>query len=118
MSEDVSRLPKWAQSKISILEREISRLKMAQASFFGEAKSRVKVELHGVPDVYLPDGSRVTFLLDNKCELDFGFALASTRRCFNEVTCMATELIDRHLVVTPHVSNVVTLALVKDGAEE
>ena len=71
---DVTKLPKWAQQKIDLLERRITELMLARDAALnavaGGQKTRVYVNGHTIrPNMYLPENHTITFVLDNKEEV-------------------------------------------------
>ena len=64
-NEDVSRLPKWAQSRIATLENEVKNLRahVEEISADHEGTNVVIDQHHVYPDVGLPESSQILFYL-------------------------------------------------------
>lgn len=113
MAEDITKLPKWVQAKIGILERQIAVIKEANQAFTGAAKSRVKVDVHGVEPFYLPDGAHIEFTLQDGSEIEVQFPWQGGHREFTSLQIFGNHLHGR-MVVMPQVSNVVSIALMNE----
>ena len=62
-SEDLSKLPKWARSRILVLEQNNLSLKEQLDAIFEKSPTNVYV-VDGLGKQYLPKNSQVTFILD------------------------------------------------------
>lgn len=62
MTEDVTKLPKWAQTKIHVLEMRLAEARAENAQISaGATDTFVDTRIDGVPTKYLPNGTEVTF---------------------------------------------------------
>ncbi len=62
-TENVSKLPKWAQSKIQVLEMRVSELKSTLAQLSSKEPTDTIIVNYGVdePDTNLPNHSHIEF---------------------------------------------------------
>lgn len=108
-SEDVNRLPKWAQWKIQKLEQDLQQAESKLSAFSGERKSRITVDPDAVyigsQPTYLHDGASIEFVLPG------GDVEIELRDNHLHITSQGAG----NLVVRPSCSNVIELYLVPDG---
>jgi hypothetical protein len=63
---DISKLPKWAQSRIKVLESEIAERDRRIAALTGEKETRIKIEgFNLMPDAYLDNRVILRYQIDN-----------------------------------------------------
>ena len=60
MSHDVTKLPKWAQSRIQTAERNVADLQR-DAVAMHDGESEVVIERYGEDSIYLPPETTITF---------------------------------------------------------
>lgn len=70
--EKLARLPKWAQERIQLLERDLSREREKAQRHLSQEPTRIGLGYHtaqdkmGEPRVWLPDDEHVTFFLEDR----------------------------------------------------
>ena len=69
--ENVERLPQWAQRRISKLEGDVAHYKERAAAVASKEGTNVRVDrsFNAAP-MFLPEGTRVTFLLDSNRSIE------------------------------------------------
>jgi hypothetical protein len=116
VKERMDRLPKWAQDKIGLLERDLrqttkERDELRTKEFGGSGA--VVVQEYGFgehPDTFLPDRARIRFAFDGKCP----FSKEKWIECWrgeDRVYVMASHY---PLVVYPRASNTLELRVADD----
>ena len=70
-SESIEKLPQWAQRRISKLEGDVACYKERAIAVASKEGTNVRVDrsFNDAP-LFLPEGTRVTFLLDNKRSIE------------------------------------------------
>lgn len=109
MSEDVKKLPKWAQQKIELLEQNLDYQTKQLLQFGPNAggKSNVWLEMHpttDAPPFYLPDRTEITFRFENDARISVRLKAGAL-----SIYCPTGAL-----QVHPEMSNVITVSGEKD----
>ncbi len=108
---DVSRLPKWAQTHIHVLERELADWKEKALAVSAKTPTHLKVDMgHKETPIYLPDHLSVEFTLDNGDEIEVQFPYANRGPDRSRILVRANRLGGYgELHVHPQVSNVLDI---------
>src|SRR5437868_4065002 len=105
MSEDVAKLPKWAQQRIRGLERDLADTRHALDAFAGTEPTLIRCEPSPMSSVrFLPNRTNVEYTLEHG-EIEVGLR-------DGELRVIATG--KGELVVQPQSSNVVALKLIAE----
>ena len=110
VNEDVSRLPKWAQSRIKVLEQRLAGCKNDLRAIIGghDETNTSLVRFVDMQDLPLPNNTRVKFILQQgEIEID-----ASKGYLYVYASSLG---LGGELVVAPSVSNVVQIHLLPRG---
>lgn len=105
MTEDISKLPKWAQQKIIALESQVAVYKEQVDQFLGSEATFTSLSLGFLNDDRpIPDESEIRFRLSGK---KYSCIEVSRDLSGNQIRIMG----DRGLTVQPVASNVITVGL-------
>lgn len=115
VTEDISRLPKWAQRKIGRLENEVASLKLALESV-GKDHPGTNVKISGFsimgPDTELPKNAEVQFYLGAGPYKQY-VNMISVRHANDTFGELSVHSSAGPLIIQPSVSNHVYLSIAR-----
>lgn len=110
MSEDISKLPKWAQNKLRVAEDSVASLRAKLDAFAGKSETGICIE----PDAELLRRGNYPRYLGEHCAVEYKLQFGEIEIALRDgaLRVMASGL--GKIIVEPVASNVLTLRMVQD----